>query len=196
MSKQVGRRPGTTTTRSDIALVAMRQFAKLGYDRTTFRSIAAEASVDPALIVRFYKTKQQLFAQVTKLPFDASLILPKLILGDVEKIGERLARFIIQMLDSPQTGDIITAMVRAAATESEAATLLRQILSREIFTPLVAHLSSDKADLRANLAASQVVGLIFARYITAFEPLASATPEEIVSAVGPTFQRYLAGSLE
>lgn len=195
MSKQVGRRPGANTTRSDIALVAMRQFAKLGYDRTTFRSVAAEADVDPALVVRFYKTKRQLFAQVTQLPFDASSILPGLIAGDKEKIGERVSQFLLNMLESPQTGGIVVAMVRAAATEPEAAELLRQILSREIFAPLTAHLEADQADFRATLAAAQVVGVIFARYITATEPLASADPREVIRAIAPTLQRYLVGPL-
>ena len=51
------------------------------------------------------------------------------------------------------------------------------------------------ADLRAELAGSQIIGLAVARYIIGVEPLASADVETIVAAVGPTIQRYLAGPL-
>jgi tetracycline repressor-like protein len=43
--------------------------------------------------------------------------------------------------------------------------------------------------------ASQVVGLGFARYVLGLEPLASATTEDLVAAIGPTVQRYLTGDI-
>ena len=48
---------------------------------------------------------------------------------------------------------------------------------------------------RANLAASQIVGLIFTRYVVRLEPLASAAHADVVAAVAPTVQRYLTGPL-
>jgi len=35
-----------------------------------------------------------------------------------------------------------------------------------------------------------------ARYVLRVEPLASASPDEVVAAVGPTVQRYLTGPVE
>jgi hypothetical protein len=35
-----------------------------------------------------------------------------------------------------------------------------------------------------------------ARYVLRVEPLASAAPEEVVAAVGPTVQRYLTGPVD
>ena len=43
--------------------------------------------------------------------------------------------------------------------------------------------------------ASQVVGLGFARYVLGLEPLASASTEDLVAAIGPTMQRYLTGDV-
>ena len=63
-----GRRRGTTQTREAIALAAQTQFAELGYDRATFRSIATAAGVDPALVVHFFGSKEQLFHEVMQLP--------------------------------------------------------------------------------------------------------------------------------
>lgn len=46
---RIGRRPGPSSTREDILHAARRRFAQQGYDRATFRNIAADAGVDPAL---------------------------------------------------------------------------------------------------------------------------------------------------
>jgi Tetracyclin repressor-like, C-terminal domain len=51
----------------------------------------------------------------------------------------------------------------------------------------------DDPELRAALAASQMIGLIMARYVVAIEPLASADPEDFIPLVAPTLQRYLVG---
>ena len=59
-----------------------------------------------------------------------------------------------------------------------------------IFTPLREKLPGPDADRRAQLAASQLVGLIVARYVLRFEPLASLSTEELVGWVAPTLQRY------
>ena len=68
MSKRSGRRPGPSTTREAIAGAARRQFADLGYERTTMRGIATEAGVDAALVVRFHGSKDGLFRDVMALP--------------------------------------------------------------------------------------------------------------------------------
>jgi hypothetical protein len=43
--------------------------------------------------------------------------------------------------------------------------------------------------------ASQLIGLVMARYVLRVEPLASASPESLVAAIGPTVQRYLTGDI-
>ena len=42
---------------------------------------------------------------------------------------------------------------------------------------------------------SQFIGLSVMRYIGRIEPLASATVDELVTAIGPTVQRYLTGDI-
>ena len=43
--------------------------------------------------------------------------------------------------------------------------------------------------------ASQLAGLVVARYVLRVEPLAGAPAETVVGAVGPTIQGYLTGTL-
>jgi AcrR family transcriptional regulator len=193
--KRSGRRPGESGTREAILRSARSQFAKRGYDRTTIRAIAAGAGVDPALVSHFFGSKQQLFLSVVELPFEPDIVLPSLVAGDRAQVGERLARFIVSVLEDPDARSRITGMVRAAATEPAAARMLRELLTRRVFVPLADALGVDDARLRANLVGSQIVGLVMARYIVAVEPLGTLPTEDVVRAIAPTLQRYLTGSL-
>ena len=71
--------------------------------------------------------------------------------------------------------------------------MIREFLAREIFGRLAVAVGSDDPELRAALAASQMVGLIMARYVVKVEPLASVDVEVIIPFVAPTLQRYLVG---
>lgn len=193
--KHSGRRPGESGTREAIAEAARRQFAKQGFDRTTLRSVAIEAGVDPALVSHFYGSKHQLFAAVVELPFDPSETLPRLLSGPHSRIGERFAEFFVQTMESDEAQQRILGVVRAAASEPEAAQLIRALISDNIIATVVRELRVDDAALRASLVGSQFVGLAMARYVIGIEPLASASPHVIVSALAPTIQRYLTGPL-
>ena len=190
-----GRRPGDSGTREAILAAARRQFAELGYDRTSMRQVALEAGVDPTLVSHFHGSKQQLFLAVVELPFRPADILPGLLAGAPQDAGMRLARFALGVLESAAGRGRVVALVRAAASEPEAARLVRELLTREVLTPLAEGIGSDDAAYRASLVMSQIVGLTMARYIVAMEPLASRDPGAVAAAVAPNLQRYLTGDL-
>jgi AcrR family transcriptional regulator len=191
MARRSGRRPGASGTREAIRAAAIRQFAERGYDRTSMRSIALEARVDPALVSHYFGSKQALFVDVVQLPFDPGQVVPLIFAGDREQLGARLAHFIVTALEQPQARLRITGLLRAATSEPQAARMLRELLGREVFDRIAAQLRVDDAQIRANLVGSQIVGLVMARYIVAVEPLASMAPEQVAAAIAPTLQRYL-----
>src|SRR5215831_2561701 len=94
-AKRTGRRPGASDTREQIAVAARSLFAELGYERTSFRKIAASAGVDPALVVHFYGSKEELFRQVMALPPALADALARLADGPSETVGRRLAEVVI-----------------------------------------------------------------------------------------------------
>lgn len=196
MTSKRGRRAGTSGTREAIAEAARRKFGELGYERTTIRAIAGDAGVDPALVVHFFGSKQQLFLSVIDLPFEPEEVLPGVLAGDPGTAGERVARFIVGMLEDEGARSVLTGMVRAAASEPEAARLLRELITGRVFAAITASLDVEDADLRASLVGSQIVGLIVARYVVGVEPLASLDPDRLVAAIGPNLQRYLVGPLD
>ncbi len=192
LARRSGRRPGDSGTRDAIRAAAIEQFAERGYDRPSMRSIAQQAGVDPALVSHYFGSKHALFVDVIELPFDPAQVVP-LVLGggDRREVGARLAGFLLGVLESPAGRQRVIGLMRAAASEPEAARMVRDLLTREIVARVVAELRVDDAQLRANLVASQVVGLVMARYIIGLEPLASLPAEEVAAIVAPTLQRYL-----
>ena len=191
MTGHSGRRPGASRTREEIRAAAARLFAEQGYDRTSLRAIARAAGVDQKLVAHFFGSKQRLFVEVVELPFDPAAVLPSLFGGDRDQIGERFARFLLGVLEDPDGRRRLTGLIRAAATEPEAARMVRELITREILTRVVDALGVEDGALRASLLGSQVVGLVMARYIVAVEPLASASPEAVAAAIAPNLQRYL-----
>ncbi|MDQ4082448.1 MAG: TetR family transcriptional regulator [Actinomycetota bacterium] len=186
-----GRRPGASGTREEIRAAAARLFAEQGYDRTSLRAIARAAGVDQKLVAHFFGSKQRLFVEVVELPFDPSAVLPALLGGDRDGVGERFARFVLGVLEDPDGRRRLTGLVRAAATEPDAARMVRELITREVFVHIVEALGVEDGALRASLLGSQIVGLVMARYVVAVEPLASASPEAVVAAIAPNLQRYL-----
>jgi AcrR family transcriptional regulator len=189
-----GRRPGASGTREAILLAARARFAEVGYDRATIRAIAVQAGVDPALVMHFFGSKQQLFLAAIELTINPAEAIPAMLEDGLDGLGERLARFYLGMWESPDTRDGVAGILRSAFSHEDAAALLRRFLGSEVFGRLAAGLDGVDAPLRVELAGSHLIGLAIARYVVKVEPLASADPEAIVAAVGPTIQRYLDGA--
>jgi AcrR family transcriptional regulator len=190
-TRKRGRRPGTSETREAIADAARRCFAELGYDRASIRAVAERAGVDPALVMHFFGSKQRLFVSVMALPFEPEDVLPALVTRHPADAGARFAAWIVGVLEDPQSRLIMTGMARSAASAPEVADLVRELVSARIVGGIAGGLEGDDAPLRASLVASQVIGLIMARYVIRIEPLASLAPDALVDAIAPNLHRYL-----
>lgn len=195
MTARSGRRPGARKTRDAISEAARSRFADVGYDRTTIRAIAADAGVDPALVLHFFGSKQGLFVSVMRLPQDPEVVFARVFEGDRSEAGLRLARFAVSLLEDPVARSVLTGIVRAAASEPEAARMVRELVSEQLLGPLARSLGMPDPELRASLVGSQMVGLVMARHVVGIEPLASFEAEELAAAIAPNLQRYLTGRL-
>ncbi len=192
---RTGRRPGTPDTRDRILEAARARFADDGYAGATIRSIATDADVDPALVHHYFGPKTQLFAAVLELPVDVGAVATSLLDGPRDQLGERMVRTFLGVWDTDDGRTRLRALLRAALTEDHAADALREFLLDAILGPVARALDLPDADLRATLAASQLVGMGVARYVIEVEPLASAPTDALVAAYAPTLQRYMVGDL-
>jgi AcrR family transcriptional regulator len=192
---RTGRRPGPNQTRAAILDAARAAFAERGYDGVSIRAVARDAGVDPALVHRFYGSKEELFVAAMALPFSPSQLVESLLTGGVEELGERLVRTVLGLIDAPDTFAPILALIRGAVSNERAAALLREFIAREVLGRLAVAASPDRPELRASLAGSQIIGLAMARVVVGVPPLASTDRETVVACVGPAVQRYLTGAL-
>jgi AcrR family transcriptional regulator len=176
-------------------VAARAEFAARGFDGTTMRGVARAAGVDARLVHHYFDGKDALFVAAFELPARPQQLLEAVLGPDVGGIGERLVRMFTTVWDTPEGRQRILAMISAATASESGARMLREFVAREVFARIVARLGSDDPELRASLAASQMMGLAMARYVVRLEPLASADADLVVALVGPTVQHYLTGTL-
>ena len=196
MARRTGRRPGNPDTRETILAAARTAFADKGYDGASIRTIATSAGVDPALVHHYFGTKDKLFLAAMNLPIDPGELITKAVDGDRARVGERLVRMFLTVWDGP-AGAAGVALLRSAVGSEWTAKLFREFVLTQVMRRLATRLPLDPAEapLRVSLAASQMAGLAIARYVLKVEPLASMPREVLISAIGPTLQRYLVGRL-
>ncbi|MFC8831104.1 TetR family transcriptional regulator [Streptomyces sp. NPDC057137] len=180
--------------RERILEAARTEFAERGYDKTSVRGIAKVAGVDPALVHHYFGTKEEVFGAAIEVSFEPALVVPAVLTGDTDGIGERLARYFISVWEDPVSRAPLLAIVRSALTNDAAAALLRKFVLRRLLERIAMDLDVPDPTLRAELAASHMVGIALLRYVIKAEPLASVDTEEIVRLVSPTLQRYLTES--
>jgi AcrR family transcriptional regulator len=193
---RTGRRPGNSGTREAILDAARRAFAERGYQQATIREVAGIAGVDPALVHHYFGTKQDLFVAAVEIPVNPFEAFVALVSEEgLETLGERLLGLFLSVWDHPDQHSPMLALIRSAVSEERAAAMLREFITEEILGRIARELGTPDATLRTNLVASQLVGLIMARYVIRIEPLASTPAPVLVAAIGPTLQRYITGDI-
>jgi AcrR family transcriptional regulator len=161
-------------------------FAARGYDGTTIRAVAAQASVDASMVMRYFRSKAGLFTAAVSMDLPA----PDLRSAPASRRGELLVRHFISRWEDPVRGDEMIALLRTAVTSETVAGQLQGIVGQLLIEP-IASLGEEQAAERGTLIAGQLLGLALCRYILRFEPLASLPPDDVVAAVAPSVQRYL-----
>lgn len=187
-----GRRPGNQDTKQSILAVAREVFAEKGFDQASIRAIAAGAQVDPALVHHYFGTKEKLFLACMNSPINPAELVPQALEGPRDQAGERLVRLALSVWDSP-AGVAALAMFRSALSNEWTARLLREFVVTQVLRRAAAEVVTDPAEapMRGALMATQIAGLLTARYVLRIEPIASAPAETLVKALGPNVQRFL-----
>lgn len=192
--RRTGRRAGPNRTRDEILEAARAAFAARGYDAVSIRAIARDANVDPALVHRFFGSKESVFVAAMQLPVKPSRLVPAILAQGPDGLGERVVETLLTLYDNTGAGAPFQAFLRAAVTNEQAATMLREFLATEILGR-VAAAAPDQPELRAALAASQILGLVMARYVVRVPQIAEAERSHLAACIGPTIQCYLTATL-
>jgi AcrR family transcriptional regulator len=193
--RRPGRPAGVSDTRNRILASARDLFARNGIDRTSIRAVAAGAGVDAALVHHYFGTKQQLFAAAIHLPIDPMTVLVPMRETPIEELGLRLPSVLLPIWDSEMGAGLIATMraLLTGADVSLARSFLEEIVVEEVGSRVDNPPGTGK--IRAQFVASQLMGVVLARYIVGIEPFASLPADQIARTIAPNLQRYLTGEL-
>ena len=178
--------PRSEATRRAILDAARATFAARGYEQATIRVVAAQAGVDPSMVMRYFGSKAGLFAAAVTL----DLPVPDLRSVPASHRGELLVSNFISRWEDPVRDEELSALLRTAVTSETVAGQLHAIVSQLVTEPIAA-LGDEHAAERGTLIVAQLLGLALARYILRFEPLVALSTDDVVAAVAPSVQRYL-----
>ena len=172
-----GRRRGQPDTRAQILDAARAQFIEIGYRAATVRSIAAQAGVDPALINYFFGSKQHLFGEAFALRANPAEIIAEQIEGPLDQLPQRLLTVLLETWDQPENQRTLLAIAQAGAGPDSSA-LTRGFVEEALAAPITERLQregvpADDARLCTALLITQLVGVIYARYVLAADPVAT-----------------------
>ncbi|WP_040810822.1 TetR/AcrR family transcriptional regulator [Nocardia concava] len=174
-------------TRAAILAAARHRFAEDGYRKATIRAIAADAGIDPSMVMRYYGNKDGLFDAA----LDIDLELPDLGAAEPDSLGELVAGRFLQLWEQQPTSDILLTLMRSALTDEMVVERTQRIFAQQLMPAVLRFGDPSDAPHRAGLIATQILGLALCRYVLRLPPVVALTQEQIVADIGPTIQRYL-----
>lgn len=174
-------------TRAAILTAAQKIFYEEGYDRATVRLIAREVPIDPAMIIRYFGSKEGLFSAATVV----DLRLPDAKQIPRESAGFLLVNHFLNLWEGGAKAPGLQILLRSAVSCQDAADKIHWVFQHQV-APAIAKISAkEDADRRAGLIVSQLFGLALCRYILKLPPVVDLSREEIIEKVGPVVQNYL-----
>jgi AcrR family transcriptional regulator len=178
-------RPAGRATREAIAVAAREMFHAHGYDGASVRAIAAAAHIDPALVIRHFGSKQQLFLRVIEP--DADIL--DVISGPLDGLGRRVVRYMISDEAAGFRADYV--LMTAAAHHPQVREALLERSARLYVDPVAARLEGEHRDLRTTMAAAQLNGLLTTFFVHRDTVLSPEERDYVVAAYGDAVQRLL-----
>jgi AcrR family transcriptional regulator len=180
------RRRSAADSRERLVSAAGELFSERGYDRTTVREIGVRAGVDPALIARYFGSKAELYLEALRRDGQPANIEP-LDLTDPAAIAS--------LLDRVQPRGASPTMYAAVRPHDDPALqhAAMDLLNRRFVGPTRDRAAAlDHADLRAEIVAAALAGIVLSRTSGAFATLSGSSSQE----VGRLVAQLLAGLID
>jgi len=193
--RRPGRPAGNSDTRDRILASARELFARNGIGNTSIRAVAAAAGVDSALVHHYFGTKERLFGAAVRIPIDPMEVIGPLREVPVEELGYQIPSKLLPLWDS-ELGAGLMATLRSMLAGSEV-NLFRSFIQDVIAVEVGGRVDDPPGSgvIRVQFVASQLIGVVMARYILELEPFKSLPAERIARTIAPNLQRYLTGDL-
>jgi AcrR family transcriptional regulator len=175
-------------TRQAILDAAKTCFMQEGYEQAGVREIAGRAGVDPALVNRYFGSKEALFAEAVAAKF----ALSDLFAGDQSTLGERLTRFVLKKKLGGSEYNPLIALLRSSSSEVGGG-MLREAIVNGFARRLAEHLDGEDAETRAELVGAILLGLLVFR--TVCGPTSDDEGERFAAVASRTLQEVIDGTI-
>ena len=187
MSFDLCHRPrNAAATRSAILECANRRFTAESYDQVGMRDIARDVGVDPALISRYFGSKEDLFASVLEDCGNGS----DLMAGDRSQFGERVARELVYGPKNEFKMRWLLLMLRSIASP-KAAEVIQRASNERFYAPFTEWVGGEDAEIKARLAAGLIMGLTVSRDITGGFGMSEEQCERLCRRLAVTLQDFI-----
>lgn len=172
-------------TRDRILEAARRLFCDIGYERTTIRAVAAEADIHFSMVMRYYGSKEGLFAAAATFDLD----FPDLTQVARDQMGRTLVRHFLKRWEARDRD--LPGLLQVCITHPDGRALLLAIFRKQI-APMVAGITGPRhAAERAALISTQMLGLALTRYVLELPSVVGLSQDVIERHIGATLQAYL-----
>jgi AcrR family transcriptional regulator len=171
-------------TRKRILEAAKARFCKDSYEQVGVREIAADANIDAALINRYFGTKEELFAEISKGVFSAGNFIEV----SLDKLGEALARRLMYGTGKAKAGVNPFELLLRSAASPTASPIIANRLHKDFVLPLATLIGGKEASTRAALIASYLIGFLTVRVALQSPAILPANANKVVSLLGSAIQ--------
>ncbi|MBP2472134.1 AcrR family transcriptional regulator [Crossiella equi] len=178
------RRRSAPATKAAILEAARARFSAEGFERVRLRDVAADVGVDAAMVVRYFGTKDNLFAEAAELRLD----LPDLTGVPPEELAATLLPRFFEVWED----NAFLSLLRASATSDTARAKMQALFVTQVL-PVLTAAAVDQPERRAALLGTQILGLAFSRYVLGIGPVSAMSRAEVMAWLGPVVRHYLTG---
>jgi AcrR family transcriptional regulator len=183
-AQHLSRAERRTNTEQRILAMARALFADRGFERTTIRAVAAAARVDPALVMQYFGSKQELFSRAIRIaPTETAAA------GPAELTELLLASLGMKISELPDTS---LAMMRSMLTHPDAADAARATLDQHI-EQLSSAIPAEDSRLRAALAVTAILGVTIGHQLLDIGALRGTSAEQIADLLRPCLRALVSG---
>lgn len=176
-------------TRERILDAARALFGEQGFERTTIRQVAARAAINPSMVIRYYRSKEGLFAAATEI----DLRVAELASVPEARRGETIVARFLDRWEGADAGEEMPIMLRAAASHEGAREKYLQAMDRQVRPMVSAICPAERVDTCMALCSTQLGGLALTRYVLRVPGVVALERDVLIRRIGAVIQNYLTG---
>ncbi|MEU6643461.1 TetR family transcriptional regulator [Saccharomonospora sp. NPDC046836] len=173
-------------TRAAVLTAARRRFSLHGYADVKLRDIAADAQVSAALVMKYFGSKENLFAEASSFEAEAAVLLD----CPLDELGTHLVRTLLDFHERTRADPLLRALFTSSRP---AGATFRENFERQFVTQLSDRLSGPDARLRAELVCAHLIGLGATRLVLRTEAISAEPDERLVARTAPLLQGWIDG---